>query len=362
MPKAKSGTKPKSDLKPKSETKPQQTSYGSTLWFDLYRHGLTQGFISTWLACREQARLKFLEGWTPQVVSTPLRFGSLFHDALAKLHVHDMPSKEALDQSRHNPVHAKTNPEEMEDLLGQALILLNGYFQTWTHEDEKFWVVREETFHHRYGGHLAHLPSTDWSDELTIPLRGRWDGLFEDKEGRLWLHETKTKGQIDEDGLQNTLHLNLQTMLYAYAAEKVHGQPVFAVLYDVVRRPQLKRKVNETLHDFHQRIKADVTDRPDHYFKRWTVELSESDTSVWEHYTLRPIVAEIEAWWRGFFTIQKPLPQLNPKHYMNPNSLFTAWGHCDLFPILTAGDTTGFVQREPDASGAYEPYPELLDL
>lgn len=360
--------------------KTAQKSYTETIAYNLAYHGITQGFISTFLSCREQARLRYLEGWTPYHVSSAIRFGLVFHELLNLSAQAKFKVPAVLRLIRKQKVHSQTDPQELETILALNEVLFHAYQEKWSENDaERRWIAKERTFtvpHHwqpevqeELNAHVAALESYNErsivklvnGEVSAIPIRGRIDGLFEDAKGQLWVHEIKTKGQIDEDGLMQALHLNLQTMLYAWAASKLERRPVAGVLYDVVRRPQLRQGNTESLDAYVKRVKGDVASRPDHYFMRWPVQFGKQDIKAWETTSLNRYLFAIEQWWSNLQAVEHPKDALS--HYMNPNAMMTAWGKCDLFNRLTLQDSSGTFQL-PHATNTkkptlYEPFPEL---
>src|SRR5687768_13110377 len=61
-----------------------------------------------------------------------------------------------------------------------------------------------------------------------VRIRGKIDGGYEQRKGIL-IQENKTKGKIDDEGLQRTVDQNVQTMIYNTAArmlKKKEGNPI----------------------------------------------------------------------------------------------------------------------------------------
>jgi hypothetical protein len=334
---------------------------GKPLW-GLYRDGLTQGAISWFLDCREQFRLRFEEGWTAKRTSMPLEFGSAFHEALAV--VQNVRKRVSSPQTALNSYLGKRVKElklsaqdkaDLELTIAQVGVVLDAYLKFWKKEDDKRdWLAREEIFNYSYRFQIGDKNS---STKAFIPLRGRWDGLFVPKEKpALWLHETKTKGRIDDEGIRACLPFDLQTMLYAFTAMEKYGEikelshivdryPLGGTLYDVVRQPQLKRGVQESMKDFLDRIKADISNRPRWYFYRWEVRLQQRDLDNWEKNFLIPVLRDICNWYH----------QREDHHFMNPTRLFNRFGsRSDYFDAITAGNFYGLYRRK-------EVYQELRD-
>jgi hypothetical protein len=329
---------------------------GGPLW-DLYRDGLTQGSIKLFQRCREQFRLAMVEGWSAKKDSPALEFGNAWHFCDSQLHgSHATPGKTKRCKTptaaikRYLEVHKShvklsiTDREDLMTLLTQVKIVMQHYIEYWKKEDaEKNWVAREQAF-------TCDYPTVDNNANFReIPIRGRWDGLFykHRKLGdRLWLHETKTKGRIDEAGLKASLPLDFQTMLYCYAAERRFNESVEGTLYDVIQRPQLRQGKKETVKEFLKRLEKDVESDPRKYFHRWKVKLSKNDIENWRKTQLVPILEEINRW--------NDLQDKGPYHYASYEALNTAFGHCDLFDLMTTRNTYNLYRRK-------HIYPELID-
>lgn len=306
--------------------------------------GITQTLLGHFLQCREQFRLRWLEGWRPSETTEALDFGSAFHDCLAQVHQHGRSPRDAMTQYKRSIGIGKMTlreRQELESTLGQVLILLEAYQKEWSRFDSTTeWVAREKSFNFGFTVNTSMLVN----NPTPVNLRGKWDGVFRSGKGcPLRILETKTKSRIDEDGIQDSLPFDLQTMFYAYAAQCTFGERVGGILYDVVRRPQLRQKQDESLPDFLARVAKDVELRRDFYFFRWDVSLGKDDVDNWVQRTLTPIISELLDWYDTVMASyhKQGDPWGSPLHYMNPNGLFTRYGRCDLFDALTKGDYSG---------------------
>lgn len=335
--------KPKSRPKPVRKSKPR---------WDLYRHGLTQGAIHTFLSCPHQFWLKYVQGWRPRVCSAAIEFGSAFHDILGRIHLGEK-SRKAVESVRKGCITSRMTVkerEEMEVLLATAAVTVEGYLEHWAdHDSEIEWVCREEAFRFEFSPFMGCQP---------VPLRGRWDGLFY----RPWVKvlktnrpihvfETKTKQYIDQNAIQDIQSTDLQTMLYSLAAESEKRAPVGGVLYDVVRRTSVKQG-SLPIGEYAKKVRAAIDKDPGWYYMRWRTDLAKTDLPNWVSRVLRPIVRSIVFWWDSVKDLEDPFD--SPSHFLNPDALVGRYGNCDLFDLIVRGDKTGLVQVS-------EPYPELLD-
>ena len=316
------------------------------IW-DLYRDGLTQGSIGTFLACREQFRLKTVFGYRNKAKAGTTAFGSAFHDILAATqHAAKGKQPKTLDAAVTDYMDrmGELSPQAREEttvMLATIRCLIQQYAKRWEADYARWkWKAREETFHIKGTNEFA-----------GIPLRGRWDGVFENPELRLL--ETKTKGRIDEEGIAAMLAHDTQTQLYCWAIWKTFGKMPSGVVYDVIRNPQLRQKQGEPALDFAKRIEADVTDRPDWYFMRWDVTFSKGDLERWETRFLRPVLRQIVEWWESIKDNPSD-PWGSPLHFCNPGAFWNQYGRSDVFEAITSGNYFSLERRS-------EPYPELVD-
>lgn len=322
----------------------------SQVW-QLYRDGVTPSCLKVFGTCRAQFAVQYAQGWTPIDPSLPLEFGNYFHWIMEQAYKGtDKPSVSQLAQwakdyeqawAAWSPKGAagwadKAREEKRQLCLGMVEATLPAYFKRWGSQDFRCaWAFTEKEFSVPSGLRLSDDPA-----EPTITLRGKMDGAFRDGKGRLWLFDTKTKGDWIDGDLAEMLPVDLQMFFYAYALGRMTGERVHGVRYNVVRRSQLRQGKNETISDFCGRIAEDAGKRPDHYFVRLDMHLDAVDVQLWRDRQLAPMLRDLQLWYHG------------GPHWMNGEAL--KWGNrkCDAWPILTCGDYSRHYQRE-------RPFPEL---
>lgn len=308
-----------------------------------YVHGVTQGFLDTWLTCREQARLKYLDGWAATLDSEPILFGDCFHFLLEQSPTIERPVTLTRNWIAHKKAEAVKLSAAQQDTLTEiaaiAAVVAKHYPTHWQRRDKNIhWIAQERVFKTSISGFLA-----------PIPITGRMDGVLYDKRGGLWLFETKTKKRIDEDGLQESLPFNLQNLLYCWALRNISGVCPEGILYNVVRRPGIYRRKNEELGDYCTRVSDDILARPDDYYYTWQVSLLPGDLDAFERDFLRPVLENVEFWYNS---LQDIGVEGNPHHYLTPGALLTPFGRSSMFDLVTQKRTRGFHRREV-------PFPEL---
>ena len=297
-----------------------------TYTYDLFKDGLTQSVITSWLKCKEKMRLGVVEGWTSIKSGSTFIFGELAHAILEQVYSTPEFRKAPPDQyqitkmvNRHIYLWKKEHEgfidayqEENLELAATKLIaVLPHYFKFWHKKDfgETKWIALEKEFVMNVGG---------------VPIRGKRDGEY--RIGKdIYLFETKTKGQIDENSLYEVLQIDFQTLLYSLSLFKEHGQWPKGTRYNIIRNPGNRIKKNESLKAFGKRIEDEVIKRPEHYFKRMMISRTTSELEGFRN-ELKQIIADITAW----YLHQSP-------HYKNPNACSDKYGTCSLIRICAMG-------------------------
>jgi len=108
-----------------------------------------------------------------------------------------------------------------------------------------------------------------------------------------FLVEHKTAKTITGSYIER-LAMDTQTRSYIYGATKGQHLPVKEVLYDIIRKPSLRRKSNESLDDFTERLSDDYCARPSFYFYREGLKYSKDDIESFE-YEMRQTHKEYQA-------------------------------------------------------------------
>lgn len=329
--------------------------------------GITQSILQNFLACRYRERLS-LDGWEPKRQKASFRFGSLIHDTLEfyyngiragtfvkarlaetlKAIVSKIGQTTTLNLTRANP----GEPDEIEAEQSIAEALMEGYLRHWGEDWARDWVGVEGEFDFVWRG---------------FRLRGKRDAVFREPSPRkggtpgapttpgLWLLETKTKSQIDEDSLDLSLAFDFQSLFYILALENDPSYPgswgsprapVKGCLYNILRKPGLrpyeanaKRAKAETRAEFLARIAEDIRAKPEHYFKRFEISFPTAVRAEFEE-QLAAQLGEFTAWHAG-----------NLPTYRNTNSCITKY-KCEFLEHCAAGNFHGYAKTRL-------PFPEL---
>ena len=347
----------------------RRSSVSRSRVFHPKRDGITQTMLTYFLTCREKAAL-YAKRLTPIRRREALDAGTIWHIALEMLYAAERAPDMtrflcAVDREFFKHVdRGRVSAEEQQAIEKQFALLgavLPGYLEFWGGDPEINWVAQEQEFDINAGA---------------FRIRGKIDGLFRQKNDDLWLFETKTMGRVDEGGLADALPMNLQLHFYAYAASLLHGCRPRGVLYNVIRRPQLEQRKGtpaetpehfeariakfkraetqakhreagpnpgrpaETLQQFADRVAQDVAERPEWYFFRWELPITDDDfTRATDD--LVKMLHDFTEWHANV-----------ARHYRNGSACLYPWT-CMYLPVCAQHNADGFHIRE-------HMYPELV--
>lgn len=314
------------------------------------RDGISQSILATFLTCPEKAKLAVLEGLTPIKTSQALSFGSLFHasqDALFKL-VQNGDTRppaalvaDALEETEAIEKAKLRSALVSEDIIqafaldfGQVRLVLQAYVDYWPGDfTEVEWVALEETFE---------MPLK--IDGETVIMRGKRDGLFRARTKKLYLKESKTRAQINSEGTGRSLGMNLQNMVYLASVEHDYKEFPAGVMYDEIRRPQLRQGKAENVQQFLARIAADIPSRPDFYFVRWNANFLKRDITKFKEQDLTNIVRRFLRWFDHPET----------EHFHDGSQCNGRYGICPFLGVCEVNDRKGFYTKT-------SPFMELVE-
>lgn len=314
--------------------------------------GATFSLLNLWSECREQAYQSYVNGWSSRKLKDGLEFGSIWH--LMQEHFYDdvtqSPSKVAAKvclayEKFRKPTLFKNEHENFQLLLALAEMMFPLCVKYWADDDQEIdWVEQEQKFKTSY-----EFTDID-GKKRTIYLRGMRDGVFRE-DGMLGVFETKTKSVVQENAIRDQLKADLQTLIYVTTSMIELGEMPKKVMYNVIRRTQMKRKQNESIATFIKRVKADIIKRPKHYFMRWNVDLLKSDITKFRRETLDPLLRIYCQWADSLKKIGaldgKPDKRFDsPYHFRNCTALVGRYGRVDMFDLLTKNSTAGYWKRK----------------
>jgi hypothetical protein len=316
------------------------------MW-DLDRDGISYTMLSKFTCCRERFRVAYVEGWSESGFNAPLEFGSAFHECLESPEQPPEKITRKFQEARLRSGAIFPNQlPDFEQLMALVEATVHGYWAEYGKEDrlKKNYIYREHNFDVQYEVPAISRP---------FRLRGRWDAVYRDVDGKLWLLETKTKSDIDSDGIGRTLAQDMQTMLYVSTLEALMGEKVRGVVYNVIRRPQYRLGKKENIQEFAVRVREKILEsvkKPEaegRFFFRWEHTFNKNDVAEWQERTLNPLLAQLRMWWDEFEG--NPFdPWKNVHHYQRPFGVYDSLAsgrRGDFFEYMTGGSTSGLVKR-----------------
>ncbi len=314
--------------------------------------GTTFSMLNLFQECREQTYQSYVNGFSGKKLKDGLEFGSIWH--LIQEHYYEntnqSPSAVAKKvcyayEKWRKPTLFKNEYENFQILLGIAEMMFPLYVDFWKNDDQEIeWLEQEQKFKTPYT-----FEDID-GKQRTVFLRGMRDGVYRE-DGVLGVFETKTKGQVSTTSIRDQLKADLQTLIYVTTSMIEFGEMPKKVMYNVIRRTQLRRNQTENIRDYLNRIKADIIKRPKFYFMRWNVDLVQRDIVMFRRETLDPLLRIFCQWADSLKKIGaldgKPAKRFNsPFHFRNCSALVGKYGRVDMFDLLTKNSTAGYWRRK----------------
>ncbi len=247
--------------------------------------GITQSIIKDWGDCTYKFLCNVNKIEHVGMV-TKVNFGNMFHYILEYFYnkkpldlildkqysaIETICSKLLDDYKNQNAEELRLfNPRDFQIEKGLAIALFLGYYQFYSKDFRKFKIKDVEyELKANYRG---------------VKLRGKVDLIFKfPQSNSFWQMEHKTKGRISENNILKLLHNDFQAMFYNFILRRVLKLDIGGVLYNVIRKPQLRQKKTESLSDFTGRVYDDICSRPEHYYKRFQVIYSEKDMDEFQN-------------------------------------------------------------------------------
>lgn len=200
----------------------------------------------------------------PDAPATALRVGGNFHDAMEMNDLKGMNAARNLLSTRYASPPSWVDCDEKLDDWGTEYYTVLALFECheWRWSQHELEVVATEQ-EFRVPLDRGHGPHPDYD------LGGKIDRIVRTPEGRVLLQEYKTTSySIDSDAYWTALRYNTQINQYLVAARSL-GHDVEGCLYDVTRKPTIRRRKNEEPEQFYKRLVEDITEvRPQYYFER----------------------------------------------------------------------------------------------
>lgn len=246
----------------------------------------TSSSLRLFRKCKRKFFWKYIMRLRPRVKAGSLIVGTAFHEALGEWY-RGRGSSMAAIAARHAKAAedmAKSgvdfyDAEEYEKLSAtiQTMVgMLTGYAEMYGN-DRRLWQLDRDHVEVKFSVNCGDFDFQGKVDVLTSPRK---------KGGKPFIVEHKTASKISSSFMER-LPLDTQVRAYIFGGTDIQlnrGQsPPAEVLYDVVRKCGLKRKADEPIADFNNRISLDYQARPDFYFMRESLRFEKADILAFEH-------------------------------------------------------------------------------
>jgi hypothetical protein len=219
-------------------------------------------------SCPKKYHWKYIEGLTPIRKSTALALGTVVHDAWDMFYQgrseYDVTTHIITTMDEQILNSSLTEQEDLEIIKWTAL----GMWASFPHKNLLVYqdIRSEKEFKVRLG------------NMRNVLLVGRSDRLKK-REGKWWVGELKTTG-LPLQQFKNKMGVSDQVTDYVYAWQQ-KGYPVHGVEFDIVKKPLLRKGVNETCDGFCQRIYTDYLSNPQKYHLKHFEYRSAEDIARW---------------------------------------------------------------------------------
>lgn len=291
------------------------------------RGHLSPSSITTLLTCQQKWMWDKERRLEPAVTAAPLQLGRAFAHALeagdptqGRIHV--------LEQAKQQRELAATSPwiaapdEEQKEIDAQIVeCAARAYLDRYGHSERRELELKARIRNPAVGGRYS----------LTHDVMCRVDAV--DLESGV-LIEDKLTGSVQRGTLAQRLRLDRQVSINAYLVWRCFGVQIEKVLYRVTLKPAIRRRKDESHHEYLDRIRADYYERPEHYLIEEPAYRTRDDFLRLEQELWRWAEALREARRSGV--------------YPRNTSACVEYGGCRFLPLCAdePGAATQFVEKE----------------
>lgn len=306
-------------------------------------YGVSVNMLSKYLVCKERFRLLVVYGLQDKRdFDYKIEYGSLFAECNEYFRAGKNWLQGAAKYLRHLRETYPGNEKDITDWYKLLRMQFPLYVARWKGNREygKFIpVLQEQEFLVPYK-----LPSG-----RVIYLRGRIDSMQRTPKWSLYLEEDKTKGYIDDIGIQTTLKLNLQTMFYQIALRTCYrgngefefkpgeistlspkgvSPTIYGNIYNVIRRPlsnkkEPRQRKKETRDQFLERLGEFIKQNQGDYFKKWNVKITAKNVAHFQKHTFNPIMEGLCDWYEFIAAAPDDCPFERQEELLSKDPSFT---------------------------------------
>ncbi len=257
-----------------------------------------QSSMKLFRKCRRKFFWQVMVGISPRYRAGALLIGDSFHRALGEWYNGRHCSMEKIakriaaeaesEAAKNADFYDESEFEKLRSTIATLTGMLCGYSEIYG-SDKQSWVIDRKYVEAEF---LVNCGDFDFKGTIDLIAKKRAGNMP-------FIGEHKTASKITP-GYIERLPLDTQNRGYVFGASKGLGVHTSEVLYDVVRKCQLRKKGGETADQFNARISLDYQSRPDFYFYREPLKFRKGDIDAFE-YELHQIQKEYMAIIRGDF-------------------------------------------------------------
>lgn len=295
------------------------------------QNGISQSLMTNW-ACRYKFIMK-LNKWTTLESGKNTYYGSIVHYVLENLY---RKGKNTL-------------PLDIEEWINQFIRQYEKEMKVWTSDNIHFVakmcaIVLKEYFNY-YFDDFDEMTIHTVESKFNVPfhnthLLGMRDLLFsyKGKNGK-WIMEHKSMGRVVEKILLQRLRIDKQILFYATATEQEYDLLIDGVLFNVIRRPQLKfDEMKEDKTDFLKRLHDDILERPEFYFIRYPVTFTQKDKQIFKE-ELTKKLDDIQDFLSGKLRVYREEDMCESAYNGSPYV-------CEYIDVCSTGIIKGMIQQK----------------
>lgn len=218
-------------------------------------------------SCWKKFEWMYIHNLSPITQPIGMQLGKILHQAF-DMYYNDFDEQEVEDYIvlQCDELIKEADPYKQEDFQIAKYIALGAwnYFpKEWRDEYDE--VQSEIKFH---------IPLTK-----DVDFCGIIDGLVK-KDGKWFIRELKSTG-LSFPQFERKANISPQVTGYVYALRKM-GIEVKGIMYDFIKKPLLRKNINDTVDTYCARIVQDYAKRPQFYFHRHFTYRSDMDIKLYE--------------------------------------------------------------------------------
>jgi hypothetical protein len=264
--------------------------------------------------------------------------GTLFHEGVRRWHQGmDYDIEAALVNDLETPLEMLDiqTRQKLEVEMAKVVGMLEGYQVRYDDNKKYQRIVCEQEAEIPLKVNPKLLASPDEEDGFThVTYFGYLDCLMKDHNGDWWIKETKTTADGSDDFLTQA-QLNFQLAGYMFLAKSVVGKWPKGVIFDVVKKTQIRQRQNEAMSSFIKRCVEYYHDDSKDMYKRKDIIVDKRMLKMWLRETRFEAEDMLRSHRLGYFP-------------MNNEQCKGKYGLCSHFPVCSTGKVSPqlFLQKK----------------